>query len=298
MAVAFKPGQTLTDNDLKIAIRDSLGTLVDPYYIRYSLFDLTTGLEVLIGAADRIPATTGVGLYYVDATIPLDANIGDWLVRWNFRETAGSPLIEVVQEFNIVKECVEVSITGDVNVDAYIRRLRILLRDNNPDRNYRFRPPSHEKFLQAQTQVFGYIWEDEELFEYILMAIDDFNSAPPVTGIDLDNMPARWRTTILLRAASFAMFAIALNWIADEFDYSISGVSLSIEKSSKYESMKNNFIQEYDKARDLAKRSIKIMRGLKQPRYGIGISSALGPFSKPGVQSRRNFISGFRGGFS
>ncbi|MBD3262618.1 MAG: hypothetical protein GF334_13275 [Candidatus Altiarchaeales archaeon] len=80
--------------------------------------------------------------------------------------------------------------------------------------------------------------------------------------------------------------------------YSISGVSLDIEKSSKYESMKNNFIQEYDKAKEEDKRSIKIVKGLKQPRYGIGISSALGPYSRPGVQSRRNYVSGFRGGWA
>jgi len=80
--------------------------------------------------------------------------------------------------------------------------------------------------------------------------------------------------------------------------YSISGVSLDVDKSSKYESLKNNYIQEYDKARDLAKRSIKIVKGLKQPRYGVGISSALGPYSRPGTQSRRNFVSGFGGGWS
>ena len=78
--------------------------------------------------------------------------------------------------------------------------------------------------------------------------------------------------------------------------YSISGVSLDVEKSSKYESMKNNFIQEYDKLKEQAKRSIKIIKGLQQPRYGIGISSALGPYSSPGVQSRRNWVSGFVGG--
>ena len=497
MGVAYKPGQTLTDDDLKIAIRDSLGTLIDPFYIRYSLFDVTTGVDVLIGAADRIPATAGVGLYYVDATIPLDANIGDWLVRWNFRETVAAPLVEVIQEFNVVKECVEVSPTGSLVGDEFVYRLRILLRDNNPDRNYRFRPPSHEKFLQAQTQVFGYIWEDYELYEYVLMALDYFNSAPPVTGSTLNDIPLRWRTSVLLGAAAFACMAITMNWIADEFSidgkesitvkcfdvsevtltlsdlfdavhqdllqsversvkeeyaralcelgmpplveerstgrlmeptgysivkqafesnalkvrakakgddkvkwipvsdvlrhssfhkrmyrvhtdcssvevtedhslfdfvtgkeiktidlrpgdsiislgrnglfcgvrvreleevppveytydlsvpeaenfvldsgilahnsYSISGVSLDLEKSSKYESMKQNFEAEFEKSRDLVKRSIKIIKGLKQPRYGIGISSALGPYSKSGVQSRRNFISGFRGGWA
>lgn len=290
MSVAFKPGQTLAQDDLKITIRNGSGVPVDPSYIRYSLFDDTTGVEVLIGAPDRIPATSGTGEYYVDATLPLDSNIGDWLVRWNFRETPTSPLVEAVQAFNVVKDCVTVSVTGNETADLMIRRLRIILRDNNPDRNYRFRPPSHEKFLQAQTQVFGYIWEDEELYEYLLMAVDLFNSYPPVTGVSLTDMPLRWRTTVLMRAAAMACAAVALNWIADEYGYSISGVSLDLEKSSKYESMKNNFLTEFKEATEQAKESIKIVRGLKQPRYGIGISSALGPYSKPGVQSRRNWI--------
>lgn len=290
MAVAFFKGQTLTSDDLKISIRDVNGVLTDPYYIRYSLFDNTTGVEVLIGDANRIPATSGTGQYYVDATIPLDANVGDWLVRWNFRELVSTPLVEVVQEFNVVKDTVQISVTGSDTHDAFVRRLRIILRDNSPDRNYRFRPPASEKFLQDQTQVFGYIWEDYELYEYLLMAVDDFNTAPPVTGVTLDTVPDRWRTALILRAASFACFAIALTWIADEFSYSISGVSLDIEKSSKYESMKNNFIQEYDKLKEQAKRSIKIIKGVKQPRYGIGISSALGPYSHPGSMSRRNWV--------
>lgn len=80
--------------------------------------------------------------------------------------------------------------------------------------------------------------------------------------------------------------------------YSISGVSLDIDKSSKYEAMKSNFLQEWQSSRELIKASIKIIKGLSQPRYGIGISSALGPYSRPGTQSRRNFVSGGRGGWS
>jgi hypothetical protein len=111
-------------------------------------------------------------------------------------------------------------------------------------------------------------------------------------------MPDRWRTNVIMRAAAFACGAVTLNWIVDEFGYSLSGVSLDLEKSSKYESMKNNFLQEWDKSRELIKASIKIIKGLQQPRYGIGISSALGPYSRPGTQSRRNFVSGGRGGWS
>ena len=294
MGVAYKRGQTLTEDDLKIIIRDSTGIPVDPYAIIYSLFDNTTGMQVLIGDPDRIPATTGVGQYHVSATLPLDANIGDWLVRWNFRESPTAPLVEVVQEFNIVATEVTTSVTGNSFEDALIRRLRIMLRDNNPDRNYRFRPPSTENYLQNQTQVFGYIWEAEELYEYILMGIEEFNLAPPVTGVQLNSMPSRWTTLIIMRAAGFACAALAMNWIADEFNYSVSGVSLDIEKSSKYEAMKNNFIGEFEKSRELAKRSIKIVKGLQQPRYGIGVQSALGPYSRPGIQSRRNYVSGFK----
>lgn len=218
MSVAFHKGQVLTSNDLRIIIRDNVGTPIDPYYIRYSLFDYTTGLEVLIGPPDRIPATTGTGQFYSDATIPLDANIGDWLIRWNFRQDVLSPLIEVIQEFSVVGDLVVTSISnGDEHITTMIRRVRVLLRDNNPDRNYRFRPPASEKFLQAQAQVFGYIWLDEEIYEYLLMAVDDFNSGPPSTGVNLDTLPDRWRTLIVLRACSFACFAMTANWIADEF---------------------------------------------------------------------------------
>jgi hypothetical protein len=105
-------------------------------------------------------------------------------------------------------------------------------------------------------------------------------------------MPVNWSAVIIVGAAARACRAIALNWIADEFNYSISGVSLDIDKSSKYMSMKENLESSYDKLKEDAKSTIKILKGLKQPRFGIGISSALGPYSKVGVQSRRNYVSG------
>lgn len=294
MAVAFIRGATTGPDDLNIIVRDMGGNLIDPFRLEYAVYDNTTGVEVLIGSPVNTPIKMSTGKYYAEVVIPADANIGDWLIRWTIQETAADPVYQSVQEFNVVGQSTVVSITGDVNFDALVHSLRVLLRDNNPDRNYRFRPPASEKFIQGQTQVFGFIWLDEELIEYIYMAVDDFNTRPPITDLvvsDLWNSERRWRTAILLRAASFAMFAIALNWIADEFSYSISGVSLDIEKSSKYQTMKDQFINEYDKVVEAAKRSIKIIKGLRQFRYGIGITSALGPLNRNGVQSRRNWIS-------
>jgi len=290
MSVAFMRGSTTGPSDLSITVRDSGGNLIDPYRLQYAVFDATTGIEVLIGSPVNDPVRVSLGLYYAQITIAADANVGDWRIRWTIQETAIDPVYQSVQQFNVVGD----SFTGDANLDAMVYSLRILLRDNNPDRNYRFRPPESSKFIQGQTQVFGFVWEDEELLEYLTWAVDDFNSRPPVTGINMPDLwgnERRWRTTILLRAAAFACFAIAMNWIVDEFSYSISGVSLDIEKSSKYQAMKDQYIAEYDKLVEANKRSIKLVVGLRQFRYGIGITSALGPLNTVGAQSRRNYIS-------
>jgi hypothetical protein len=206
-------------------------------------------VEVFIGSPTATPVRISTGKYYSDWTVPGDGNIGDYLIRWTIKETSVSPTVQSVQEFNVVAENVVVSYTGDVSLDSLIWSLRILLRDNNPDRNYRFRPPESEKFIQGQTQVFGYIWEDEELLEYIYMAIDDFNTRPPYTGITVYDITGagslrRWRTGILLRAGAFACFGAAMTWIANEF--SVGGeekvtvkcsdgeeISLSIEELFK-----------------------------------------------------------------
>lgn len=235
MSVTFYKGQGLTSTDLKITIRNLAGVPVDPYYIRYSLFDNTTGVQVLIGNPDQIPATTGVGQYYANAVVPMDANLGDWVIQWHFMETPISPRIEVVQEFTVVDKTVVSDVASTPSQNTLLTRLRIILRDANPDRNYRFRPPATEKFMQTNTQVFGYIWEDTELYEYLLMAVDELNSSPPVTGVTLDNLPDRWRTNILLRAGAFACDAVALNWTADE--YSVGGkeyLTIKDEKGEEY----------------------------------------------------------------
>jgi hypothetical protein len=188
--------------------------------LEFAVYDFTTGLEVLIGSPDNTPIKISTGRYYAEVLIAADGNIGDWRLRWTIQETSVSPVYQSVQEFNVVGDNTIASFTGDANLDGLIHSLRILLRDNNPDKNYRFRPPASEKFIQGQTQVFGFVWEDEELLEYLYMAVDDFNTKPPITGIEMANLwgsERRWRTAILLRAASFACFAIALNWIADEF---------------------------------------------------------------------------------
>jgi DNA mismatch endonuclease (patch repair protein) len=129
-----------------------------------------------------------------------------------------------------------------------------------------------------------------------IVGVKEDGTVEPLEIISIEKLPPI-EHTFDLSVPGAENFKMASGILAHN-SYSISGVSLDVEKSSKYESMKNNFYQEADKSQELAKRSIKIIKGLRQPRYGVGISSALGPYSRPGVQSRRNFISGFRGGWT
>lgn len=79
------------------------------------------------------------------------------------------------------------------------------------------------------------------------------------------------------------------NGILAHNSYSIGGISLDIDKSSKYEGLKNNAESQFDKATEAKARTVKITRGLQQPRFGRGVRSAFGPHVGRGVLSPRNF---------
>lgn len=174
-----------------------------------------------------------------------------------------------------------------------LHRSRVVI-SNSPDRNYHFRPPEHEADIGSYNRVFGYVWEDLELLTYLRQAVDWWDMFPPRTYVgSLDRLVAEsptWRTAIQYGGMSFALMALAINWVHEEFDYSIGGVSLSIEKSSKYESLKSNAEGQFDKGTEAKARTTKYIRGLQQPRYGIGIRSAFGPAVGKGILSPRNFL--------
>lgn len=299
MSVAFFRGQQLGPKDLDICLEGSAtGSPVAPAEISYALYYVTSGQEVLLGVPNRIPETDLLGHYYASVVIPLDANIGCYRIRWTMRERIGGALNQVLQEFNVIDKALEGVPSTEICMSGcemdLVRSLRILLRDNNPDRNYHFRPPAHEETVRQYNRVFGHIWEDYELLEYIRSGLDMVSAAPPRTYIPSCEVLARsfpeWRTLVLNGAMMAAIFALQLNWIADEFDYSIGGVSLSIEKSSKYESAYNSIKDQFDKQLEQAKQTVKIIKGLQQPRYGMGIRSSFGPYVGAGVMSPRKFV--------
>ena len=126
---------------------------------------------------------------------------------------------QVLQEFEVIDKSTNLASQFTTCEDDMIRRLRIYLRDNNPDRNYHFRPPAHETTIGQFNQVFGYIWEDIELQEYINRSLDMIAAAPPRTPFNncdtLVQCYPEWRTLLLNGAAMHALFALMVNWIAD-----------------------------------------------------------------------------------
>lgn len=299
MGVVFTQGQTLGRGDLDIFLSNSQGNVANAYAITYAIYyiDPSSQAEVLIGSATRTPVNPAVGEYYASLMVPAAAQPGNYRIRWTFQDMVSSPDQAVVQEFGVVGTGTDTGTSTTLNgcKADLVKKLRFMLRDNNPDKNYHFRPPEGEGTVGCYNQVFGYIWEDEELLQYLEIALDKWNMHPPETEelCDIEALCQRkpsWRAALLWGALVNAAQALAYNWIADEFDYSIGGISLSIDKSSKYESLKQNAEDQWDKLTEAKARTTKFMRGLKQPRFGIGVRSAFGPHVGRSVLSPRSFL--------
>lgn len=297
MSTTFKRGQELSrSNGLNIFLKSRDGSPKNAAEISYDVFDFTTGTEVLLPPQGRKPVNPAIGEYFASFVIPLDANVGKYRIRWYFREQVGSQQASVLQEFAIVQDATQiVSVPGITPIELdTVRGLRILLRDNNPARNYHFVPPSGEESVNQFTRVFGHLWEDEELLEFLRVSNDAINMYPPQTFYqDINQLLTQnrsWRTLLLTGAMVYAIEALALNWVADEFSYSIGGVSLDIEKSSKYQSMATDAQNRFQEFVTQAKETVKIIRGLKQSRFGVGIRSSFGPNVGRGALTPRRFL--------
>ncbi len=293
----LRRGQEVGRSDgLSIYMKTPGGGMKNVAEIYYNLYDFTTGVEVLLPPTDREPVNSAVGEYYASFFVPTDANVGKYRLRWFFRQKTGAAQVQVEQDFDVVTDTTQiVTIPGISPVEFdLVRALRIMLRDNNPDRNYHFAPPTGEESINQFTRVFGFLWEDYELLEFLRVSLDGINSRPPMTFYrSLDQLIAQnrpWRTILLEGAMIHALFALGLNWVVDEFDYSIGGVSLSIEKSSKYQSMSSDVQARFQADVEAAKETVKIFKGLKQSKFGVGIRSSFGPSVGRGALTPRRFL--------
>lgn len=225
MGVVFTQGETLTRGSLDIFLTNAQSFPTNAAEIYYAIYYVDPGppeTEVLIGSDQRVPVNPAVGEYYASLMIPTTATVGTYRIRWTFKETISSPYQQVVQEWGVVAAGTVTGVTYTVAEQSMIDKLRILLRDQNPDKFYHFRPPEHEGSIGQYNQVFGQIWEDAEFLEYLERALDWWNMFPPETE-DVDTIDKLvsykpvWRTVVLWGAIAHACFALATNWVAEEF---------------------------------------------------------------------------------
>lgn len=231
MGVVFTVGTVLGRNDLKIFLRNSSGVSVNAYSITFGIYyvDPDTEEEVAVGSESKAPINPAVGEYYAAIIIPSSAVPGDYRIRWTLKELSTSPEQMVMQEFGVVAEGVVTGSNYSSCEQSLIKSVRTLTRDNNPDRNYHFRPPEHASTVGCYNQVFGYIWEDEEILEYLNLALMKWNSHPPETEyLDslnrLCSMKPAWKAAIVWGAVANAAIALSFNWVSDEF--SVGGSTL------------------------------------------------------------------------
>ena len=297
--MTFNKGDVLGRGDLDVFLTNIAGNPSNANAITYAIYyvDPTSQQEILIGSPNRTAVNPQVGEYYASLMIPRSSTAGDYRIRWTFKELASSPFQQVVQEFAVLEDA-QINASLGLYTDSekvMIDKLRLLLRDQNPDKYYHFRPPEHEGDIGSYNRVMGFVWEDAELYEYLERGLDWWNMHPPETeslknlDILLQRKPA-WRTAVLWCAIIHATFALQANWTVDEFDYSIGGISLNIERSSKYEMLRAAAETQVQMATEMKQRTTKYIRGLQQPKYGIGIRSAFGPNVGRGVLSPRGFI--------
>lgn len=297
MSIAFNRAQVLTRNDLFITVKNVSNVLVDPFLINYNVFDSTGGTPLLIPPANRVPIRDSVGYYYADFTIDQAANIGDHLIQWYIQETNVSPVDTIDVRYGVVGLNVQSLTLGYTDIQIkMINSLRIFLRDNNPDRNYNFRPPTDQDIIRGFTERARYIWEDYELLEALTRGVDRVCLYPPAQNFYLENIPPHWTSLVIMSAAWFALSALTTNWIEEEFGYSIQGISLDIEKASKYQSQFEAIAGQLETQIEQAKKTLKFTKGLQQQKYRAGAQGVLGPWTGRFSSNPRTYIgngSGF-----
>jgi len=80
-------------------------TLIDPYYVSYTIFDNTYGKkEIIRQTINSIPMRYDTGIYYVPLKLhPRIFRVGNHIIEWSFRRFESSSLRTMTDGFNIAR---------------------------------------------------------------------------------------------------------------------------------------------------------------------------------------------------
>ena len=282
--IAFTQGKTLGAGDLSLTVRDEGGAPYAPASISYSIFsvDTTSLVQVLVTQPNMLPAG-GSGQYYVPISLPTLWN-GQYKLVWYVARSEGDAISQVYEDFEVVPfnpitnsaEAMSVFLALKPGITPRLAELimnvRELLSDTNPDRNYHFRPPTAAKTVAGYTSRVGFIWEDATIVRMLKLTIAQLNTWNPmnVFNFSIDSAPNDWAEAAALGAAAKCLSAEAARWAAEEFGYSLNGVSLDINKSATYQNLGAAYAAEFQAWAPQISANRPASVGLRQNRWLLG----------------------------
>jgi len=288
---ALKQGQTTTKDDLNVFFYVG-GSLSDPFWATYTLYDCSSGIDEVIGLPDRSPIKFAVGSFYAPWTVQDDEPVGLHKIKWRYKETATSEEKIDTEEFKIIPLCAGTEFIFPPSIMYLIQHLRNKLRDINPDRDYNFQAPSSDATIAGFTRTRGYRWTDEGLYMHLVQASNYINLIPPDTNYALEQIPAAWQPLVLLQAMSYALYELGILWINEEFSYNLNGYSLDISRSDKYISAAQNLQDQASTQLAEAKKRLHYIIGLRQNKYVMSYGGFFGPWTS-GRMSIKKWVLGF-----
>jgi hypothetical protein len=308
--ITLTQGMPLGSGNLSILVRDSTGSLVDPAQISYSIFQISSQVPVkirgaydydltqpqampqatlasegamLVGQPRMVPVRVSQGAYWASFTIPTTW-LGVYRIIWYLVQYQGQPEDQVTEDFvvqtidptsNSFEAPSSIIAPKPVTTSKYapaIMYVRELISDENPDRNYHFRPPTPGKVVAGYTTRVGYIWLDSTILRMLDIAISKLNTwnIKNLWNWTLDTVPVDWGRCAAVGAASSCLLKEGARWSADEFSYSLNGVSLDINKASLYQSLGATYQQEFSEWAPLITANRPFSAGLRQQRWLLG----------------------------
>jgi len=152
-----------------------------------------------------------------------------------------------------------------------------------------FSPPTSETAIAGFTQTRGYRWPNEQLANHITEAINYINLYPPITCYTICDVPCLLESIVLMVAASYALLDLASLWIAEEFEYSVNGINLSIQRSDKYQGLAGVYAEMAERNLERQKLAIaRVIKGLRQSKYAFSRGTFLGPMTSG--RNLRNYV--------
>lgn len=261
--ITLSPGRVLTPGDLYLMTRDGAGRVVVPASITYAIFHVQGGEKSLVSNPVSTPGNPQEGYYYVNLTVPTSWPDGTYQLVWTLQQEAGGPSSTVTEDFSVqgVKPAYSLQAPSVLMASApatkpeyaeVIMAVRELLSDTNPDRNYHFRPPVAAKTIANFSNRIGFIWDDTTIIRMLKVAISRINTANPMNwlGLNIDNIGqqqnADYMEAAAMGAAAFCLGAEGCRWVADEFSYSLNGVSLDLQKGNSYLALAANYMTAFE----------------------------------------------------